>query len=84
MFTVSAFAACWIDVHGVGLRRVLDVVLRGGRQDLQPDVARADRAQLELVELDHARDVHLVVIAARALGFLGNRIGGDRIRACLH
>jgi hypothetical protein len=54
-------------LNGIGQHGVVDVVLERDREDTQVDVARPDRAQLRLIERDHARGVELLQIVVDAL-----------------
>ena len=76
---VDAPAARLGNVDGVGRGGVGDVVLGRHREDAQVYVGRSDVGQLELVELDDLGDVHVLGVAADALAFAGDRLGGDGI-----
>ncbi len=60
---------------------MIDVVLGGRRQDAQVHVLRPHLGQLQLVQLDDPRHVHLLEIAADALVLLGDGFGRDRVRS---
>jgi hypothetical protein len=79
---IDLSAASLDDVDGVREHGVIDVVLSGDRQDPEMDVAAPDLAEIQLVELDHVREVDLAGIAARAFRLPGDGFRGDRV--CAH
>ncbi len=76
---VDLAAARFGDVHRVGERGVIDVVLGRRGEDAQLDVLGAERAQRHFVEPDHARDVELGEVVVDALSLGGDRVGVDRV-----
>jgi hypothetical protein len=68
------------DVDRVRGRGVVDVVLGRRGDDAQPHVGRPDVAQLEIVELDDAGDVHVLRVATDTLTLAGDRVAADGVR----
>ena len=65
------------DVHRVGQGGMTDVVLGRDGEDAQVDIAGPEVGKLDLVELDHPGDVHLLGVATDPLALAGHRLGGD-------